>query len=435
MNETIYALSSGALPAGIAVVRISGSDAEAILMALAGFVPNARRATLATLRAQEGDALDEALVINFPAGSSFTGEPVVELHLHGGRAVVTAVLNEVARHPGTRPAEAGEFTRRAFVNGRMDLTAAEGVADLIASETEAQRRLALRNVSGEQAEFYAGWRARLIEMQALIAADLDFSDEEDVPGSVAASIGAAIRSLKTDIENHLAQARRGEIIRDGYRVVLTGKPNVGKSSLLNAMARRDVAIVSAEAGTTRDLLEVTLDLDGYKVIVTDTAGIRQAETEVERIGIERARGAIRAADLVLRLIEAGTGSMDPIGSGDDNEIVVLTKADLRKSAPPPGGHSVSTITGEGLDTLLRLMASRATKAAGSGGGVLPSHLRQVHLLRSTVGALRRAEATDLPLELQAEELRVASDSLGRITGAIGVEDLLDVVFSRFCIGK
>jgi tRNA modification GTPase len=434
MHDTIYALSSGALPAGIAMVRISGPSAENILTSFTGRAAIPNVAQLATLRAN-GKVLDRALTLFFPEGQSFTGEAVTELHLHGGRAVLQAVFKAIAAFSDTRPAERGEFTRRAFVNGRVDLTAAEGVADLIAAETESQRRLALGNAAGQQKTLYQSWRQRLIEARALIEADLDFSDEGDVPGSVADTVLEQVSLLREEIEDHLSNAHRAEIVRDGFHVVILGEPNVGKSSLLNALARRDVAIVSDEAGTTRDLIEVALDLDGYKVVFTDTAGLRETQNQVEQIGIGRARDAARHADLVLLLHVAGK----PHPLTDDEHAVslsVATKTDLIGDATTEGAQfAVSTRNGDGIATLLSAIAHLAGDAAGATSLVLPTQERHLHLLQRTVASLLRAERDALPLELRAEELRVAADELGRITGLMGVEDLLDVIFSRFCIGK
>ncbi|WP_312794683.1 tRNA uridine-5-carboxymethylaminomethyl(34) synthesis GTPase MnmE [Tianweitania sp.] len=433
-SDTIYALSSGSLPAGIAVVRISGPAAETILKRLTGKAVEPRIARLLVLRDEQGEVLDQALTLFFPEGMSFTGEAVVELHLHGGKAVLRAVLDAIAAFPNTRLAEAGEFTRRAFINGRMDLTAAEGVADLISAETDAQRRFALSNAVGDQERLYSGWREQLIEARALIEADLDFSDEGDVPGSVADAVLEQVHALRVVVEEHLSQTRRGEILRDGFRIAIVGEPNVGKSSLLNAIARRDVAIVSYEAGTTRDLIEVALDLGGYKVILIDTAGLRETDNIVERLGIERARTAAHQADLVLHLHVAGTENPSKLDVPVQT-LSVATKADLLPDGVPADSVALSTMTGDGLSDLLVEIEHRVTEAASGMSLLLPSRERHVQHLRQTHLALERSQRTHLPLELLAEELRIAADHLGHITGAIGVDDLLDVIFTRFCIGK
>ena len=434
-RDTIFALSSGGLPSGVAVVRMSGPHVRAALEAIAGRVPPARVATLCRLRDSDGRQIDRGLVLFFAGPASFTGEDCGELHVHGGRAVVATLLRRLGGLPDLRQSEAGEFTRRAFLNGKIDLTGAEGLADLLAAETEAQRRLAVENAEGGQRMLYADWRSRLVHARAMIEAELDFADEADVPGSVSDLVWADLRDLGVEIDGHLEDFHIAEIVREGFRVVFVGPPNAGKSSLLNALAQREVAIVTDVAGTTRDLVEVNLDLRGVKVVVTDTAGLRRTEDKVERIGIERAVGAATRADLILHLtdpLEQEAGSFDMDWPGP--VLRIATKSDLFAERAAEFDHHVSAKTGEGLPELIDAIADRAKAATATEGRTIPTRLRQVELLRDVrahLGAL--AELHDL--ELKAELLRLASDSLGRITGAIDVEELLDVIFSEFCIGK
>ncbi|MGH6862161.1 MAG: tRNA uridine-5-carboxymethylaminomethyl(34) synthesis GTPase MnmE [Phyllobacterium sp.] len=436
-EETIFALSSGRLPAGVAVIRISGPQTRFVIETICGDVPP-REARLRWFHDAAGDRIDRGLVLFFPRPHSFTGEDCAELHLHGGRAVVDAMISVLFAFDGCRMAEAGEFTRRAYGNGKFDLTAAEGLADLIAAETDGQRKLALQLSSGAQAQLYATWRTELIHARALIEAELDFADETDVPGSVSDRVWASMRDLQGRIQQHVADGRRGAIIRDGYRVVILGAPNAGKSSLLNALAGSDVAIVSEEAGTTRDLIEIRLDLAGLTVLVTDTAGIRETDGKVEKIGIERAMERAANADLVLALTDLSNPF--PLAIDDDGGRAIVhigTKADLGPAAAPGKHHLIlSTRTGTGLQELLDLLTERARLAAGDVTDPLPTRRRHLELLgetgREVEAALHQESA---PLEVRAEYLRRASHSLGRITGDVDVEDILDVVFSQFCIGK
>ncbi|MDN2567393.1 tRNA uridine-5-carboxymethylaminomethyl(34) synthesis GTPase MnmE [Aquibium sp. A9E412] len=440
-DDTIFALSSGGLPSGVAVVRLSGPAVRATLEALAGCVPPARRAALATFRDAAGLPLDSGLCLFFPGPASATGEDCGELHLHGSRAVVAAVLETLSGRPGLRGAEPGEFTRRAFVNGKIDLTGAEALADLVAAETEAQRRFALANAQGGHRALYEGWRQRLLSARALIEAELDFADEADVPGSVSDTVWADVAALRTEIAGHAAGYRRAEIIREGYRVVILGPPNAGKSSLLNALARRDVAIVTDEPGTTRDVLEVTLDLDGVKVIVADTAGLRAAAGRVEALGIARALERAGTADLIVALHDATAGesaglSLPPGFAGA--VLRVANKLDrMAEDAVPAGTDvAVSVLTGRGLDALVARIGSLAREAAGQVGEIAPFRRRHVALLEEAQAHLGAAtEDETLALELRAEELRLASAALAGIVGAIGTEDLLDSIFRDFCIGK
>ncbi|KAB2677588.1 tRNA uridine-5-carboxymethylaminomethyl(34) synthesis GTPase MnmE [Brucella tritici] len=435
-QDTIFALSSGRLPSGVAVVRISGPKVRFVLETIIGSIPAPRYAAYKLFRDRNGDSIDRGLILFFPGPNSFTGEDCAEFHLHGGKAVVEKLLSEMGELPGCRIAEAGEFTRRAFSNGKMDLTIAEGLADLIAAETEGQRRLALQVASGTQRELYTEWRQRLLRARAFIEAELDFADESDVPGSVSEQVWQSLALLRREIENHVASGKRASMLRDGLHVVIVGAPNAGKSSLLNFLAGREVAIISEEAGTTRDLLEVKLDLGGIPVYVTDTAGLRETDSSVEKIGIERARARMADADLVLLLEDMS----DPIEVTPDETSAILwrigTKADLKGEPSGNWSYRISTKTGEGLDGLLNALQSFAEAQIGQIEDAVPTRQRHINLLRSTVAEIDRAiSGTDLPLELRAENMRLASQHLGRITGDVDVEEILDVIFSQFCIGK
>lgn len=431
-TDTIFALSSGRLPSGVAVVRISGPSVRFVVETIAGEVPRAGRMTLKKLRSGDGWTIDTGLVVFFEAPRSFTGEDAAEFHVHGGRAIVEALLRLLGSYEGLRHAESGEFTRRAFLNGKMDLVQAEALGDLIQAETEAQRRMAMRASEGHVSRLYEGWRRRLLAVQAAIVADLDFSDESDVPDSVAERIGLDISLVRAELEEHLSSSRQVEIIHDGYQVVLVGPPNAGKSSLLNVLAGRDAAIVTDEPGTTRDLLDVALDLGGLKVVVTDTAGMRDGAGSVEKIGIERALARARTADLVVELSPPDQGA--GLGRSWANSILVRSKCDM-DPCRQGGMFGISTVTGEGIDSLIaeiRARAEAATAIVGDGG---PQKLRHRLALQRCAEALGRAGAQMLAIELVAEELRSASSELGRITGRIEVEEILGEVFSTFCIGK
>jgi tRNA modification GTPase len=433
--DTIFALSSGSLPSGVAIVRISGSRVESALLRLCGSVPKERVATMRAFRGADGAIIDRGLVLRFGGPRSFTGEDVAELHVHGGRAVVAAVLRELGALDGFRQAEAGEFTRRAFLNGKLDLTGAEALADLISSETETQRRFALANAGGRQAELYGAWRQRILHARAMVEAELDFADEADVGETPSTAAWVDLRRLVGEIDAHLASYHRAEIIREGFRVVIVGAPNAGKSSLLNALVAREVAIVMAEAGTTRDLIEVPLDLGGVKVLVTDTAGLRVEAGPVETIGIERARERAAAADLVLLLTDLSMPIEVRERFGSVPVWRIGSKADLAKKATSMGyDHAISVRSGAGLDQLLAALGTAAAEAAAN-TGVLPSRLRHVEFLARCRRNLALALDGSLDLELRAEELRSAGDALGRIVGSVDVEELLGAIFSQFCIGK
>jgi tRNA modification GTPase len=439
VSDTIFALSSGRPPAAIAVVRISGPQARAALEALAK-LPEPRRAALRRLRDPQSQAvLDDALVLWLPGPNTETGEDMAELHLHGGRAVVAAVLAALARVGGLRPAEAGEFTRRAFSNGRLDLTAVEGLGDLIFAETEAQRAQAMRQFSGALFERAEGWRQKLIGALALIEARIDFSDQ-DVPDDLVSPALHAARELLDEIEQTLSGAHRGERLREGLIVAIAGPPNAGKSSLLNRLAQRDAAIVSPYPGTTRDVIEVHLDLGGYPVTLLDTAGVRESDDPVEQEGVRRARARAEAADLVLWVEEAGRA---PGGGRSElkNEWIVQNKVDLlagvEDSEQSDEGFAISALTGFGVDGLVAALAAFAADSFDTAEPAVVTRERHRAALRETAEALGRALAAGSggAVELIAEELRLAARALGRLVGRVDVEDILDVIFRDFCIGK
>jgi tRNA modification GTPase len=439
---TIYAVSSGTGRTAVAVVRVSGPAAGIALDAISSPRPKPRFAALRKLRHPlTGEEFDHALVLWFPGPKTETGEDICELHVHGGRAVLAATFEALAAVPGCRPAMAGEFARRAFDNGKLDLTAAEGLADLIDAETDAQRRQALRQASGALSALYDGWRAGLIEARALLEAAIDFSDEPDVERAAAARGLEAAGRLEAEIRAHLDDGRRGEIVRDGFHIVLAGPPNVGKSSVLNALARRDVAIVSEEPGTTRDILEVRLDLGGYATIVADTAGLRDASGAVEQEGIRRARRRAENADLVIWISDASNpDSASPIrfATGARHTLRVLNKIDLADGLPNPASYdfAISARTGDGLPALVAALGTIVRNSVGDNGSPAITQVRHRQQLEACLDALARLDTVnDTQTELAAEQLRLAADALGRIVGRIDPEDVLDQVFARFCIGK
>jgi tRNA modification GTPase len=438
-HDTIFALSSGPPPAGVAIVRASGPGVRFGLETLIDSIPEPRRASLRSIRGVDGNTVDRGLVLFFPAPASFTGEDTAEFHVHGGRAVVVAMLAALESLPGFRPAEAGEFTRRAFDNQRLDLTQVEGLADLVQAETEAQRRQALHQADGALGRLYDGWRERLIRARGLIEAELDFPDEDDIPGSVSVQAWDTVAELEKEMVNHLAD-QRGERVRDGAEIVILGAPNAGKSSLLNAIAGRDVAIVTPEPGTTRDLIEVKLDLGGNPVTLVDTAGLREAEGAVEREGIRRA--GLRAADaaVVLWLVDASAGPAERPAPPDAVKVATkidLIESDAERSRVVAGFDArVSSTTGEGLGDLIGLLTTKVATELPPAESPLITRARHRSAIRDSLEALASARAAaTAPLEIRAEDLRRASDSLARITGRIDVEDLLDVIFRDFCIGK
>ncbi|OCO99595.1 MULTISPECIES: tRNA uridine-5-carboxymethylaminomethyl(34) synthesis GTPase MnmE [unclassified Ensifer] len=438
--DTIYALSSGALPAGVAVVRVSGPQTASVLSELCGELPSPRMALLKSIRSRNGLVIDRGLVLYFPGPSSFTGEDCGEFQIHGGRAAVNALLAELAAFDGLRHADAGEFSRRAFQNGKLDLVEVEGLADLIVAETEMQRRLAIEHSGGGQSKIYAGWAKRLTHARAMIEAELDFADEDDVPGSVSERIWQDMSALAHEIAIHIADAPIAEIIRDGLRIVIAGEPNAGKSSLLNALAQRDIAIVTEVAGTTRDVLSVDLSLAGFSVKLYDTAGLRETDERVEQEGIRRAREVIERADLILLLADAPSGfeSLTSVASGATPVLRVGTKIDRDERAWQTDEPDVliSTKSGEGMDRLLEAIAAHLPDLSGRTSLSLPSRRRHVDSLRQAHRAIEDSLMGQYQgLDIRAEQLRIAGDAIGRITGRVDVENLLDVIFSEFCIGK
>ncbi|SHN74676.1 tRNA uridine-5-carboxymethylaminomethyl(34) synthesis GTPase MnmE [Bradyrhizobium erythrophlei] len=449
-DQTIFALSTGRPPSAIAIVRVSGPQARAAVAKLAGRVPDPRVATRVLLRDGEGRGIDDCVVLWFPGPASATGEDVAEFHIHGGRAVQAALFAALAQLENVRAAEPGEFTRRAFENGKLDLTEAEALDDLIHADTDRQRRHALRQLKGLLGDRARDWRVRIIEAAALIEAGIDFSDEGDVPAELIAPALDRVKSLLAEVEETLAGQGRSERLRDGLTVAIAGPPNVGKSTLINLLARREVAIVSPHAGTTRDVIEVQLDLDGYPVTLIDTAGIRDTEDPVEQEGVRRARLRAAEADLVLWVRDAGHGQ----GGGEVETAgaarwIIRNKIDIEsangragteeENQPGQGTEKIFRISarqGDGVSELVGALAAFAQEYFGSGEDSLIGRERQRRLLRETADALRRGLAiAGQGDELVAEELRAASQAVGRLLGRVDVEDILDKIFREFCIGK
>ncbi len=440
-DQTIFALSSGRLPSAIALVRVSGPQAGNVIATLAGKAPAPRLATRALLRDVGQRPIDDAVVLWFPAPASATGEDVAEFHVHGGRAVLAALFAALAAFDDVRPAEPGEFTRRAFENGKLDLTEAEGLDDLIHADTDRQRRQALRQLKGLLGDRARDWRARVIEASALIEAGIDFSDEGDVPAELIAPALTRIKALLGEVREVLAAEGRSERLRDGVVVAIAGPPNVGKSTLMNQLARREVAIVSPHAGTTRDVIEVQLDLDGYPVTMIDTAGIRETDDPVEQEGVRRARARAADADLVLWLTDASLAEAPQAGPAP--VWLVRNKIDLDGGAGRPLAEAsgrraflVSASRGDGLpDLVAALVGFAQTYFGGSEGGAI-GRARHRKILEEVAASLARSvEVAADGEELAAEELRAAARSLGRLLGRVDVEDVLDVIFRQFCVGK
>jgi tRNA modification GTPase len=443
-NDTIYALATAPGRAGVAVVRLSGPGAALALRDLVGTIPPPRQAHYAHFRdRQSGDVLDDGIALYFAAPASMTGEDVVELQLHGSRAVLSAVFTVLARRAGFRLAEPGEFTKRAFLNGKLDLTEAEAIADLVEAETSAQRRQAMRQLQGEFGRQCEAWRTRLIAAQARLEAEIDFPDE-GLPAAQWAAARQEAAALRQEIAAELADNRRGERLREGVAVAIVGPPNAGKSSLMNALARRDVAITSHIAGTTRDVIEVALDLGGYPVVLADTAGLRDSADSIEEEGISRARARAASADLKLVVLDAtkpdeATTLRDLI---DARTLVVVNKIDLIPETLVSWADSLgvgralycSATTGDGIAALIARLGDAVEAALSAETAPLVTRARHREALENCVVALDRFAAAALP-ELAAEDLRAAARLLGRITGRVDVEDMLDALFREFCIGK
>jgi tRNA modification GTPase len=448
VTDTIFALATAPGRGAVAVVRLSGKAAGPALDSLCGKRPVSRRATLKTLRNPAGAALDDALVLWFPGPGSYTGEDCAEFHVHGGRAVVDAMTRALVEL-GLRPAEPGEFTRRAFENGKLDLAQAEAVADLVNAESDAQRRQALAQLEGALGRRYEGWRAALVEALAWLEAEIDFPDE-DVPGGLSARVRPAVERLLGEIDAALADADRGELVREGWRVAVIGAPNAGKSSLFNAIVRREAAIVMPVPGTTRDVIEASLDLDGFRALLADTAGLREAGDIVEAEGVRRARAWADGAALRLWVVDGSVSEgvwregSELIRTGD---LLILNKADVARGTDAAAALAFaraieietvegSATIGDGVAALDEKLKRRAAEALT--GADFPAATRARHralLLEAREHLARAVESLAGPAELAAEDLRLAARALERVTGHIGAEDILDLVFSTFCIGK
>ncbi|KQW69129.1 tRNA modification GTPase MnmE [Phenylobacterium sp. Root77] len=444
MTDTIFAPATAAGRSAVAVVRLSGPQTGRALTALAGKLPKPREAALRILKDAEGRAIDQALVLWFEGPSSYTGEDAAEFHVHGGPAVVAGLLEAIAAQ-GLRLAEPGEFTRRAFENGKLDLAQAEGVADLIEAETEAQRRQALDQLGGALGQAQTRWRDGLIEALAMFEAAVDFADEE-IPADVAARARPVLQALIAELELAVADVKRGERVREGFRIALIGAPNAGKSTILNALARREAAIVTATPGTTRDVIEVPMRLAGYKALLADTAGLRDTHDEIEAEGVRRARAWAGEADLRIWVVDGASDAAATSADLHPHDLCVINKADLGQGAET--GHALvearalnvevlrlSAWKPDDISALEKALERRIVEALA--GAELPTatRLRHRELLSEALERLNRALLLEDDLELAAEDVRLAGRALDRITGRIDPEDVLDRVFSSFCIGK
>ena len=438
-EDTILALATGSLYAATALIRISGNGASRTANILGFKVPKQRLASVAILKDGERK-LDEALVIFFKGPRSYTGEDVMELHVHGGRAVIEAVINTLQKQGGFRIAEPGEFTKRAVLNGKMDLTKAEGINDLIKAETEAQRVQSFAQVDGALSEIAFGWREKAIKIAAHVEAYIDFPDEE-IPESTLTGLGDEMSVLIRDIEKGLNDGRRGEILREGFRVAVIGPPNAGKSTLVNWLSKRPVSIISEQPGTTRDVLEASLDLGGYPVIIADTAGLRASTDPIENEGIKRAQEWAKTANSRLILLEPSTeaGFLERLKPNPECDLVVLNKIDLLpRDFKKEETLAISLKDEIGLDKLLNGLKKIVSKSMVGQEPPVITRTRHREALQSCLNSIKSAKTalvSDEEPEIVAEELRAATKSLGRVVGAVDVEDLLDVVFGDFCIGK
>ena len=444
MTDTIFAPATAAGRSAVAVVRLSGPQTGRALKALAGKLPRPREAALRILKDAEGRSIDQALVLWFEGPSSYTGEDAAEFHVHGGPAVIAGLLEAIAAQ-GLRLAEPGEFTRRAFENGKLDLAQAEGVADLIEAETEAQRRQALDQLGGALGQAQTRWRDGLIEALAMFEAAVDFPDEE-VPADVAARARPVLRGLIAELEHAVADVKRGERVREGFRVALVGAPNAGKSTILNALAGREAAIVTATPGTTRDVIEVPMRLAGYKALLADTAGLRDTHDEIEAEGVRRARAWADDADLRIWVVDGASDAAATVPALHPHVLCRINNADLGQGSET--GHALvearalnvevlrlSAWKPDDISALEKALEHRVVDALA--GAELPTatRLRHRELLSEALERLNRALGLDDDLELAAEDVRLAGRALDRITGRIDPEDVLDRVFSSFCIGK
>ena len=435
MQDTIFALASGSLGCGVAVIRISGPKAKTIAERFSGGNVAPRQAAYKSIRdPRNNELIDTGLVLFFQAPASFTGEDCLEFQIHGSRAGVARLFTALQAEDGCRMAEPGEFIRRAFDNNKLPLTSVEGIADLIDARTEAQRKQALSQAGGHLADQAADWRDQLLDAYSLLEAEIDFADEGDAPSAVMPQVRRILIELGSSLQQAVLDAERGERVRSGFRIALAGHPNAGKSSLMNTLVRRDVAIVSEHAGTTRDVIEVEFDLGGYAVIVADTAGLRNTSDPVEAIGVERTRRELHKADLVLWLEDVASSSCAP--EVIDAEVIMLaTKMDLATDLPPWADIGISIKSGAGIDPLLSLLAHKAEKAL-SGEPPLITNLRQKACIESAARHLQKAMShQDQALELVADDLRRVARDLEALMGRIGVEDILGTIFSRFCMGK
>lgn len=438
-SDTIYALSSGAGRAAVAVIRISGPGASSLLASISGGLPAPRRLALRPLHdPRSGELLDKAMIAWLPGPRSFTGEDCAELHLHGSPAILAAVMQILSAVPGVRPAEAGEFTRRAFLNGKMDLVEVEGLGDLLEARTGRQMRQAMRQMTGAASSVFDSWREQLLLVRADIEAAVDFADEAGVAEAAAPGIDRRMRILLDEIQAELARSASSEILRDGIRVVIAGHPNTGKSSLLNALARREAAIVSDLPGTTRDAIEVTLDLDGLPVIVTDTAGLRAtAADKVEQEGIRRSLQHIAGSDLVIWVWSADIAGSETPESGVSPDLMVQNKVDLTSGLHRNDSSlRLSTLKGEGIQELVARLSDLLRARYGDTESALLVSARQKQAVERSIRVLNDALAIGPDqLELKAEHVRRATEEIARLTGRVDVEEWLGAIFSRFCIGK